>query len=301
MTGNAPPPAPSSTATGAGSKPAPATVEAQSAAPPPAVWRQLVSFRGSTSRAVDLYVGIASFVALLALWVAATGFEWVQPQFLASPLGVVVRLYDLFAGVNVDHSFIWDIAISLYRVGVAFALSAVLAIPLGILMSSYRIVNGISEPVVDFIRYLPVPALVPLTVIWLGIGETAKIALLWIGTFFQLVLLIADDARRVPREYVEIGMTMGAKPRSVLRHIILPAMLPSMVDNLRITLGWCWTYLIIAEIVASSSGIGYVIMSAKRYVKTDVIFGGILTIGIIGLVSDQAIRWLHRRWFAYLR
>ena len=85
------------------------------------------------SRAVDLYVGIASFVALLALWVAATGFEWVQPQFLASPLGVVVRLYDLFAGVNVDHSFIWDIAISLYRVGVAFALSAVLAIPLGIL------------------------------------------------------------------------------------------------------------------------------------------------------------------------
>jgi NitT/TauT family transport system permease protein len=246
-------------------------------------------------------VGIASFGALLALWVAANGFEWVQPQFLASPLGVVVRLYDLFAGVNVDHSFIWDIAISLYRVGVAFALSAVLAIPLGILMSSYRIVNGISEPVVDFIRYLPVPALVPLTVIWLGIGETAKIALLWIGTFFQLVLLIADDARRVPREYVEIGMTMGAKPRSVLRHIILPAMLPSMVDNLRITLGWCWTYLIIAEIVASSSGIGYVIMSAKRYVKTDVIFGGILTIGIIGLVSDQAIRWLHRRWFAYLR
>lgn len=299
MAANVPPPTPSSAELGAGAQPAPSPTSAESPSPP--AWRQLFTFRGTTSRAVDLYVGVASFVALLVLWVAATGLEWVQPQYLASPFAVVVRLYDLFIGVNIDHSFLWDIAISLYRVGVAFALSALLAIPLGILMSSYRIVNGISEPVIDFIRYLPVPALVPLTVIWLGIGETAKIALLWIGTFFQLVLLIADDARRVPREYVEIGMTMGAKPRSVLRHIILPAMLPSMVDNLRITLGWCWTYLIIAEIVASSSGIGYVIMSAKRYVKSDVIFGGILTIGIIGLVSDQAIRWLHRRWFAYLR
>jgi len=290
MTDNASPPAPKSAETGAGSQPAPMPAS-----------RQLFRFRGTTTKVVDLYVGVASFAILLALWSAATGLEWVQPQFLASPLAVVLRLYDLLLGVNADHSFLQDIGISLFRVGVAFGLSAVLAIPLGIFMSSYRIVNAISEPVVDFIRYLPVPALVPLTVRWLGIGETSKIALLWIGTFFQLVLLIADDARRVPREYVEIGMTVGAKPRSVLRHIILPAMLPSMVDNLRITLGWCWTYLIIAEIVASSSGIGYVIQSAKRYVKADVIFAGILTIGIIGLVSDQAIRWLHRRWFAYLR
>ena len=109
----------------------------------------------------------------------------------------------------------------------AFLLSAVIAIPLGIWMASYRLVNGVVEPLMDFSRYLPVPALVPLTVIWLGIGETSKIALLWLGTFFQLVLLIADDARRVPREYVEVGMTVGAKPRAVLRHIILPAMLPT--------------------------------------------------------------------------
>jgi len=153
---------------------------------------------------------------------------------------------------------------------------------------------------VDFIRYLPVPALVPLTIIWLGIGESSKIALLWLGTFFQLVLLVADDARRVPREYIEIGLTTGAKPRQILGSIILPAMLPSMVDNLRITLGWCWTYLIIAEIVAADSGIGYVIMSARRYVKTDEVMAGILAIGIIGLATDQAIRWLHRRWFVYL-
>src|SRR3546814_5234223 len=121
------------------------------------------------------------------------------------------------------------------------------------------------------------------------------------GTFFQLVLLIADDAKRVPREYVEIGMTVGARSPQVLRHVVLPAMLPSMVDNLRITLGWCWTYLIIAEIVAADSGIGYVIWSARRYVKTPEVMAGILTIGVIGLATDQLIRYAHRCYFAYLR
>lgn len=271
------------------------------APPPPSVWNSLTSFRGTTSRKTDIYVGIAGFVILLTLWSLATTFEWVGPAFLASIPDVLVRLYGMFAGHNVDHSFAWDIAISIFRVGVAFLLSAAMAIPLGILMSSYRIVNALSEPIIDFIRYLPVPALVPLTVFWLGIGETSKITLLWIGTFFQLVLLVADDAKRVPREYIEIGMTVGAKPRAVLRHIIWPAMLPNLVDNLRITLGWCWTYLIVAEIVASNAGMGYVVMSSRRYGKVDIILAGVLMIGIIGLATDQAIRWAHRRYFAYLR
>ncbi len=273
---------------------------ASDAAPPvpePTVWQQLTSFRGNTSRAVDIVLGVIGFVLLLAIWSALVMFEVVPKQYLASPQAVVVRLWELLT----KYDFLDDIWISIYRVWFAFFLSAIVAIPLGILMSSFRIVNGLTEPIIDFIRYLPVPALVPLTVIWLGIGEASKIALLWMGTFFQLVLLIADDARRVPREYVEVGMTVGAKPSQVLRHIILPAMLPNMVDNLRITLGWCWTYLIIAEIVASDSGIGYVIWSARRYVKTPEVMAGILAIGVIGFLTDQFIRWLHRRAFAYLR
>jgi NitT/TauT family transport system permease protein len=265
--------------------------------PEPSVWRQLISFRGHTTRTVDIILGIAGFALLLLVWVALAAFEVVPKQYLSSPQAVVVRLWELLTKYN----FLHDIRISIFRVWLAFLLSAIVAIPLGILMSSFRIVNGLSEPIIDFIRYMPVPALVPLTVIWLGIGEASKIALLWMGTFFQLVLLIADDARRVPREYVEVGMTVGAKPSQVLRHIILPAMLPNMVDNLRITLGWCWTYLIIAEIVASDSGIGYVIWSARRYVKTPEVMAGILAIGIIGFLTDQLIRWAHRRAFSYLR
>jgi NitT/TauT family transport system permease protein len=259
-------------------------------------WPALFRFRGRVRSNVELGIGIASFIAILLFWTLVAELGWVSPQFLPSPLVVLQSVYRLFANQN----FAADIGISLYRVWLAFIISALMAIPLGILMSSYRIVGAVTEPVVDFIRYLPVPALVPLTLIWLGIGEMSKITLLWLGTFFQLVLLIADDARRVPKEYVETGRTLGANDRELMRDILLPAMLPSMVDNLRITLGWCWTYLIIAEIVAANSGIGFVIWSAKRYVKTPEVFAGILAIGIIGLVTDQLIRWLHRKAFRYL-
>jgi NitT/TauT family transport system permease protein len=229
-------------------------------------------------------------------WLLVTGQGLVQPQFLPSPQAVLAAWVGLFGRAG----YVGDIGISVARVWIAFLASAVVAIPLGVLMSSYRAVGAFTEPLVDFVRYLPVPALVPLTLIWLGIGEGSKVALLWIGTFFQLVLLVADDARRVPREYIETGRTLGAGDRALMTDVLVPAMLPNMVDSLRITLGWCWTYLIVAEIVASSSGIGYELWTARRYGKTPEVFAGILTIGVIGLVSDQAIRFLHRRWFRYL-
>lgn len=222
--------------------------------------------------------------------------ELVSPRFLPNPWKVVKALYVML----VDQSFLEDIWISVARVWGAFLMSAIMAIPIGIWMSSYRIVGMLLEPIVDFIRYLPVPALVPLLIIWFGIGESSKIAVLWMGTFFQLVLLIADDTKRVPKEFIETGFTVGARPRQITWDIVLRSMLPKIVDNLRITLGWCWTYIIIAEIVASNAGIGHAIWSARRFVKTPEVMAGILTVGVIGLLTDQVIRYAHRRWFRYL-
>jgi NitT/TauT family transport system permease protein len=162
-------------------------------------------------------------------------------------------------------------------------------------------VNAALEPMVDFIRYLPTPALVPISIIWFGVGEETKIFLLWLGTFLQLVLLVVDDANRVPNEYIEIARTLGARPFQILIDIAWRSMLPNLVDNLRITLGWCWTYLIIAEIVASDSGLGFVIWNARRYMQTDGVMAGVFVIGMIGLVSDQLIRAFHRRLFRYLK
>jgi NitT/TauT family transport system permease protein len=277
---------------GAGSEaPVPSGVLARQSNP----WRALFVFRARTRPDVEVWVGIVAFVVVLGAWWLVTGLGLVQPQFLPSPLAVLEAWAGLF-----QNDYLQDIGISIGRVWVAFGAAAAIAIPLGMLMSSYRAVGAFSEPLIDFIRYLPVPALVPLTLIWLGIGEGSKVALLWIGTFFQLVLLIADDARRVPQEFIETGRTLGAGDWALMNDVLFRAMLPNMVDSLRITLGWCWTYLLIAEIVASNSGIGYELWTARRYGKTPEVFAGILTIGIIGLVSDQLIRAGHRRAFRYL-
>ncbi len=258
--------------------------------------RGLFSFRGRTTASAEIALGALMAAFLMLLWEGVARAGLVAPQFLPSPTSVLAALWRMVAG----QDLLWHAAVSSLRVWSAFLIAAAMAIPIGILMSSYRIVGAALEPTIDFIRYLPVPALVPLSIIWFGVGEETKIFLLWLGTFFQLVLLVADDMRRVPQEYVEIAFTLGAKPRQVLRDVALRAMGPSLVDNLRITLGWCWTYLVIAEIVAADSGLGFVIWSARRYVKTPEVMAGVVVIGLIGLLTDQILRALHRRMFRYL-
>jgi NitT/TauT family transport system permease protein len=260
------------------------------------ILHDLTTFRGNPQRWPEAIIGIGVSALVVVLWQLASTSGFANRQFLPAPTDVVAALWTMVTTQNL----LWHAWVSTERVWLAFLLSAVLAIPIGMLMSSYRIVGAATEPLIDFIRYLPVPALVPLSIIWFGVGETTKIFLLWLGTFFQLVLLVADDMRRVPHEYVETAYTLGAKPRQILTDVALRAMLPSLVDNLRITLGWCWTYLIIAEIVAADSGLGFVIWTARRYIKTPEVLAGVVVIGIIGLVTDQLIRLLHRRAFAYL-
>lgn len=256
----------------------------------------LMVYRGKTGPRTDLLLGIVAFALFIGIWYLVVLAGLVTERFLPLPGDVIAALWFMLT----ERNFLEDIGISVARVWGAFLLSMVTAVPIGIWMSSYRIVGTLIEPIVDFIRYLPVPALVPLLIIWFGIGEASKVAVLWMGTFFQLVLLVADDAKRVPREFIESGYTLGAKPRQITNDIVFRAMLPSLVDNLRITLGWCWTWIIVAEIVAANSGIGHVIWSMRRFLKTPEVMAGILAVGIIGLLTDQAIRAWHRRYFRYL-
>ncbi len=256
----------------------------------------MLTFRTPISRRSDILLGLAGLVAFFAIWHLTAISGWINQQFLPTPFAVVEAFGRLFS----ERDFAGDILISVGRVWTAFLLSVLMAVPLGVAMACYRGIGAFFEPFLDFIRYLPVPAMVPLLIIWFGVGEASKIAVLWMGTFFQLVLLINEDIKRVPKEYVESGFTLGASQWQVIRDIVVPAGLPNMVDNLRITLGWCWTYLIIAEIVAASSGVGHVIWSLRRFVKTPEVMAGIIAIGIIGLLTDQAFRYAHRRGFRYL-
>jgi NitT/TauT family transport system permease protein len=260
------------------------------------IFRGLLVYRGSSTALAELVMAVCAFIGFIGIWYAIVAFGVVPERFLPYPDAVVKALWNMFA----NNNFLEDVGVSVTRVWGAFLLSVVMAIPIGIWMGSYRIVGAVIEPVVDFIRYLPIPALIPLLIIWFGIGEASKIAVLWMGTFFQLVLLIADDSKRIPREYIEIGYTLGARPSQITRDIVFRSMMPNIVDNLRITLGWCWTWIIVAEIVASRSGIGHVIWSMRRFLKTPEIMAGILTVGIIGLLTDQIIRIVARRMFRYL-
>jgi len=160
-------------------------------------------------------------------------------------------------------------------------------------------VQGLLEPLTDFIRYMPAVAFIPLVMLWVGIEESSKMAIIFIGTFFQMVLMVAEDVRRVPMAQIEAAQTMGATRREVVEKVILPSAKPALLDTLRVTMGWAWTYLVVAELVAANSGLGYAILKAQRFLQTDKIFAGILLIGLIGLVTDQLFRLLHRKAFPW--
>ena len=176
-----------------------------------------------------------------------------------------------------------------------FILASIFAVPIGILMGSFKIVEAAIEPLTNFVRYLPVSALIPLLILWVGIGIEQKISVIFLGTFFQQVILIADVSAGVSRDLIDCSYTLGAKRRHVVTRVLIPATLPGVMDTLRVTMGWAWTYLVVAELVAANSGLGYMILNSMRGLYTDMIFLGILVIGLLGLLTDQVMKAL-RAW-----
>jgi NitT/TauT family transport system permease protein len=170
---------------------------------------------------------------------------------------------------------------------------------LGLLMGSFRIVQAFLEPLVNFIRYLPVTSFVPLFILWIGIGLEQRVAVIIFGTFFQQLVMIADVSKGVSKDLVNASYTLGATRRDVVFHVLGPASLPGVLDTLRVTMGWAWTYLVVAELVAASSGLGYISLKAMRGFQVDVIFLAIAIIGLLGLITDQLFRLLRLRIAAW--
>jgi NitT/TauT family transport system permease protein len=257
----------------------------------------LWTIRGTLDRRLYVLIAVASFGLWLALWWAVTALELVDPLFLPGP-GAVLRRFASWVRAG---DLLADAAISIFRVTAGFLLSAVMALPLGLLIGAYRPVRALFEPLLEFARYMPAVAFVPVVLLWTGIGEPSKIAVIWIGTFFQMVIMLSEDVARVPMPQIEAARTIGANDREVLVLVLMRSAMPAMFDTLRITLGWAWTYLVVAELVAANSGLGYAILKAQRFLQTDRIFVGIILIGLIGLGTDQILRWMHRKLFPWAR
>jgi NitT/TauT family transport system permease protein len=243
------------------------------------------------ARPVYLAVSALVGVSLFALWSLLAYGGFVRPDFLPTPADVVLAGID---GIR-DGSLLVNTAVSVGEILAGFVLASIVAVPLGILMGSFKIVEAAVEPVTNFVRYLPVSALIPLLILWVGIGIEEKIAVILIGTLFQQIILIADVSRGVSSDLLDVSYTLGADHRTVVTQVLVPATMPGVFDTLRVTLGWAWTYLVVAELVAGNKGLGYFILSSMRGLFTDRIFLGIMTIGLLGLATDQLFKVLRAR------
>lgn len=259
--------------------------------------RRKSSFRigAGLSRPAYLGIAVAVFAGLLAIWWVASATGLIKPIFLPAPGAVWTRLVQLSA----DGTLWSDAAISLYRMLVGFAIASLMAIPIGILIGCFTVWEAAIEPLVDFVRYMPVVAFVPLTILWAGTSDVQKFLIIWIGTFFQQVLMVMDNVKRVPPDFIGLGRTLGLSEGKILMRIVLPSSLPGIWDTLRISIGWAWTWLVLAELVAATSGLGYRITVSQRYFQTQTIIGYILFLGFLGLVTDQVMKALERVLFRY--
>src|SRR5882757_7636112 len=224
--------------------------------------------------------GLAFFVLFVALWSWATIGGYVSKTFLANPLTMVREGFELLT----QHGFLFDIGMTIWRVVGGFALAAVIAVPLGLLMGAYKPVEAFLEPFVSFARYLPASAFIPLLILWAGIGELQKLLVIFIGAVFQIILMIAVNVGNTRCDLVEAAYTLGASDS--IRRVLLPSSAPEIAEILRLVLGWAWTYVIVAELIGSSSGIGHMITDSQALLNTGQIIFGIIVIGLIGLASD---------------
>lgn len=257
--------------------------------------QSLFALRAPIPRTVSMMVTGSVFGGLLLLWCVLSYGGFVRELFLPTPLGVAERAITLFR----EDLLINDIWISNFRVFSGFLMAVVVAIPLGMLAGNLKIFSAAVDPFMGFLRYMPVPAFIPLLILYTGIDETPKILLIFIGTVVQMTIMIGDVTRQVQADLIKAAMVLGANNRELFSRVIWKGSLPGIVEVLRINLGFAWTYLVVAELVAADEGMGFRILRSQRFMQTDTIFLYILLIGAFGILFDYAVRRFHKHAFPW--
>ena len=247
------------------------------------------------SAGARVILGIGFFVLFIGLWALVTYGGMVQPLFLASPGKALEAGWMLFT----EYNFIGDIGMTVWRVLGGFVLAALIAVPLGLMMGAYKPVEAFFEPFISFARYLPASAFIPLLILWAGVGEAQKLSVIFLGSVFQIVIMVAVTAGATRVDLVEAAYTLGARSSGIVKRVIIPAAAPQVMESLRLVLGWAWTYVIVAELIGAQSGIGHMIMDSQRLLDTGQMIFGIVVIGLIGLITDFLFKALNRRLFRW--
>lgn len=259
--------------------------------------------RGRTSNANVTLLGegrtttisIVTVCTLFALWWLATHFRWLPPLVLPSPEAVwnafmASNRGELQGGTTLFEHFGWSFA----RVFGAFLLAVVTAIPVGILMGVSRVARGIFDPPIEFYRPLPPLAYLPLVIIWFGIEEASKVILIYLACFAPMAVSARAGVKSATIEQINAARSMGASFGQVVRHVILPAALPDILTGMRIAIGFGWTTLVAAEMVAATAGLGQMVLNASNFLRTDIVVMGIVVIGIVAYLFDMVMRRLER-------
>jgi NitT/TauT family transport system permease protein len=235
-------------------------------------------------------LAITSIGLPLLLWWLVTTFGNIDPKFLPSP----AKVLEAFGRLWSSRELLKDTVASLWRVGVGFSLAAILAIPIGVLMGSFASIRALLEPLFGLVRYMPAPAFIPLLILYMGIGEEPKIALIFIGVFFFNALMVMDTVKFVPKDLIEATYMLGGNRWQTLLQVIFPHVLPGIIDACRINLAAAWQLVIVSELIASTEGLGRRISVAGRFLRTDEIFVGLIVIGVIGLAFDLLFQYFLR-------
>lgn len=227
-----------------------------------------------------------------------------NPVYLPAPHEVAIAFYTAFTTEPKRRSEQWlheSLWHSITIIFWGFFLSSLVGVPIGILCGTFSAFSKAQEPFIEFFRYLPAPAFGALAVAILGIHDGPKIAIIFIGTFFQQVLIVANTTRKLDIALLEAALTLGANKMQILFRVVIPGIIPDLFRDLRILLGWAWTYLIVAELIGTSSGITWFITQQARYKNFDNVFAAIIMIGIIGLVTDLILAKLSKHIFPWER
>jgi taurine transport system permease protein len=240
-------------------------------------------------------ISVLTFIVLLTLWWAVTASEWIEPLFLPPPSAVLQKAW-LLATQGYMESTLWQhLAASLERIGLALVASVLTAIPVGIAIGHNRIARGILDPLIEFYRPIPPLAYLPLIVIWCGIGELSKVLLIYLAIFAPIAIATANGVRTVDPTKLRAAQSLGATRSQLIRHVILPNALPDILTGVRIGLGVGWSTLVAAELIAATSGLGFMVQSAAQFLVTDVVVLGIFVIALIAFAMEMGLRALQRK------
>ncbi len=250
---------------------------------------------GAPGQGSSVAISAATSFALLFAWWLVTEMGWIKPLFLPSPLAVIGKFVDTivngFGGKTLQEHTMW----SLMRVFTAFSLACITAIPLGIMMGVNRYFRGVLDPPIEFYRPIPPLGYLPLTVIWFGIDEVQKIVLIFLAIFAPMALNARAGVRSVSIEQIHAAYSMGATRLQIIWHVILKGAMPEILTGMRIGIGFGWTTLVAAEMVAAEAGLGFMVLNASEFLVTDVVVMGIIVIGVIAYLFDLLMRYVERR------